>query len=120
VAELVLEALRAMRPPFAFYEADLHRLIGDRLVECGFTFQHEAKLGNGCRIDYLIGDVGVEIKRGKPVMSTLRGQIARYAQSERIAGLIVVTWQSVRLPASIGGKPVYPLALAKLWGVSLP
>ena len=33
MAEPVLEALRAMRPPFAPHEADLHRMVGARLAD---------------------------------------------------------------------------------------
>lgn len=120
MAETVLEALRAMRPPFALYEADLHRMIGAQLAACGFSFRHEAFLAPGCRIDYLVGDVGLEIKKGKPRAALVEQQLRRYAQSEGVASLIVVSWQSVRLPRSIAGKPVYGLALSQLWGVSLP
>ena len=120
MAETVLEALRAMRPPFALYEADLHRMIGERLTECGLVFQHEATLERGCRIDYLIGDVGIEVKKGKPRPSQLKAQLQRYALSERIQTLVVVSWRSVALPDHVAGKPVYPLSLSQLWGVSLP
>ena len=118
--EPVLEALRAMRPPFALYEADLHRLITQRLSECGLCFAHEVRLSKGCRIDYLVGDVGVEVKKGKPTAAQLLAQLKRYAQCEQIQALVVVSWQSVTVPASLYGKPVYPLALSQLWGVSLP
>jgi len=118
--ESVLEALRAMRPPYALYEADIHRMVGQRLSECGFTFRHEATVARGCRIDYLVGDVGVEIKKGKPRPTDLRRQLARYAQCENIRSLIVLSWRSVELPGEIGGKPVQTLALSQLWGVSLP
>ena len=120
MTDAVLEALRAMRPPFAPHEADLHALVAQRLLSCGLNAVHEAPLGGGCRIDFLVDGVGVEIKRGKPRPDVLLAQLTRYAQSERIQSLVVVSWQSVALPASIGGKRVYPLALGKLWGVSLP
>lgn len=120
MAENVLEALRAMRPPFALYEADIHRMVEERLNECGLEYLHEAAIAKGCRIDYLIGGVGVEIKKGKPKHSALVEQLNRYAQCEKIECLIVVSWQSVNLPRTVGGKPVYPLALSQLWGVSLP
>jgi len=120
VANEVLEALRAMRPPFALYEADIHRMVGECLSGCGFTCQHEAKIAAGCRIDYLIGGIGVEIKKGKPKPAALIAQLRRYAQSEQIECLIVVSWQSVPVPGRIEGKPVYSLSLSQLWGVSLP
>ncbi len=116
----VLDALRAMRPPFAMHETDLHRLIGAQLEACGLFGRHEALLAPGSRIDYLVGDVGIEIKNGKPNPTTLKAQLTRYAGSELIGCLIVVSWRSVRIPEAIRGKPVYPLVLSQLWGVSLP
>lgn len=116
----VLTALRAMRPPFALYEADLHALVAQRLQDSGLPGMHEVPLGGGCRIDFLVDTVGVEIKKGKPCASKLCAQLTRYAQSEQIAALVVVSWQSVTLPARIGGKPVHTLSLCRLWGVSLP
>lgn len=120
MGETVLEALRAMRPPFALYEADLHALVGECLRARGLACAHEARIGKGCRIDYLVGDVGVEIKKGKPVKAQLMRQLARYAACEEIGMLIVISWKTVALPESIAGKPVRLLSLAKLWGVSLP
>ncbi|MCE5344559.1 MAG: hypothetical protein LLF96_13390 [Eubacteriales bacterium] len=120
MAEPVLEALRAMRPPFAPYEADLHQLIARRLSECGYAYQHEASLAAGCRIDYLVGDVGIEIKKGKPRPAELLRQLTRYAQCDGIQSLIVLTWRSVKLPEKLLGKPVRTLTLSQLWGVSLP
>jgi hypothetical protein len=120
VPDSVLEALRAMRPPFALYEADLHRLVEERLAESGFAFRHEATVSAGCRVDFLVGDVGVEIKKGKPRPAELAKQLKRYAACDAIGSLIVVSWRSVALPPSIGGKPVRALALSQLWGVSLP
>lgn len=120
MTEAVLEALRAMRAPFAPYEADLHTLVALHLRARGFTLAHEATLGQGNRIDFLIDGVGVEIKKGKPRPTVLIAQLERYAKSDRIDSLVVISWQSVTLPAHIGGKPVFSLALGKLWGVSLP
>ena len=116
----VLEALRAMRPPFVLYEADIHAMVGECLAQNGLPFTHEARLGGGCRIDYLVGDVGVEIKKGKPNATLLCRQLNRYAMCDQVAALVVVTWQSVALPVSLCGKPVRALVLGQLWGVSLP
>jgi hypothetical protein len=120
VAETVLEALRAMRPPFAPYEADLHQLVALRLQESGFAYRHEASLAAGCRIDYLVGDVGIEIKNGKPRPAELTRQLMRYAKCDNVQSLIVLTWRSVSVPSMLLGKPVRTLTLSQLWGVSLP
>lgn len=118
--DAVLDALRAMRPPFQPLEADLHALVGAQLEACGLPHTHEARLMQGCRIDFLVGDVGVEIKNGKPSPKTLCAQLSRYAQCPALGALVVVSWRAVALPPSIGGKPVHALSLSALWGVSLP
>ena len=116
----VLDALKELRSPFALYETDLHAMVDRRLTEAGLSFQHEAKIGPGCRIDYLVGDVGIEIKKGKPDASMLVRQLARYAACESIGALVVLTPRAVRLPAEVGGKPVHLIVLNHLWGVALP
>lgn len=116
----VWDALQAMRPPFALYEMDIHAMVGNRLQEAGIAYIHEARIGKGCRIDYLVGDVGIEIKKGKPQPAVLARQLCRYAACEGVASLIVVTQRSVAVPKAIGGKPVRLLVLNQLWGVALP
>lgn len=118
--DMVLDALMELRSPFALYENDIHRFVETRLCEAGLAFEHEAKIGAGCRIDYLVGDVGVEIKKGRPVRSTLLNQLRRYAACEKIGSLVVVTQRALPLPQSVGGKPLYTLSLNALWGVALP
>ena len=118
--EAVFTALKAMRPPFMLHEYDIHQMIGICLADAGFDFIHEAKIGAGCRIDYLVGRVGIEIKKGKPVVATLCRQLARYAACDGVESLIVITQRSVRIPESVLGKPIRHLVLSQLWGVALP
>lgn len=118
--EKVYEALQTMRPPFVPYEMDLHDLVGESFQKAELPFLHEVVIGAGCRIDYLVGDVGVEIKKGKPQPAKLLQQLQRYAASDRISVLIVVSQRSVRVPKKIDGKPVMLLVLSQLWGVALP
>ena len=116
----LLCALRELRPPFALYEADLHQLVGAFLAEKGFDAVHEKTIARGCRIDFWVGGVGVEIKKGKPQPAVLLRQLARYAESPMISGLIVLSQRGVHVPAQVGGKPVDYLCLNSLWGVALP
>ncbi|NLV58420.1 MAG: hypothetical protein GXY67_06580 [Clostridiales bacterium] len=118
--EAVWEALLAMRPPFAPYEIDIHRMVRERLLEAGFSFTHEAVIGKGCRIDFLVGDVGIEIKKGKPDTGLIQAQLLRYAACKSISALIVISQRYVKLPETLGGKPVDVLTLPQLWGVALP
>jgi len=120
VLDTVLKALQAMRPPFLPYEADIHRMVKERLTEANLPYSHETMIGKGCRIDYLVGDVGIEIKKGKPMARILHRQLRRYAGCESVSALVVVTQRYVRLPNTINGKPIESLVLPQLWGVALP
>lgn len=64
--------------------------------------------------------MGIEIKKGKPRPAALLEQLRRYAVSDEIAALVVLTQRSVRLPASVCGKPLVQITLNQLWGVALP
>ena len=116
----VLSALEELRSPFALYENDLHRMVERRLAEAGVAFTHEAKIGPGCRIDYLAGNVGIEIKKGKPDAKALMSQLVRYAECEGVEALVVITQRTVPLPKNVCGKPVQGIVLNQLWGVALP
>lgn len=118
--ERIIAALRELRSPFALYEQDIHQAVARRLTEAGLPFTHEKVIAPGCRIDFWCGGVGVEIKKGRPRPSALLEQLRRYAVSEEIAALVVLTQRSVRLPASVCGKPLVQLNLNQLWGVALP
>ena len=118
--EAVLDALSELRSPFALYENDIHGFVAARFAEAGLPCQHEAKIGKGCRIDYLVGTVGVEIKKGKPIPATLLKQVTRYAACEPVTAIVVVTQRSVKLPKAVAGKPLRVVALNQLWGVALP
>ncbi len=116
----VAAALMELRQPIAMYETDLHACVAQRLTAAGLPFTHEAKLAKGCRIDFLVGAVGVEIKKGKPSAATLAAQLQRYAACDAVDGLIVITERTVRLPKTLCGKPVRLIPLSQLWGIALP
>lgn len=118
--ERILEALMHIRCAPAGTESELHAQAAQALLDAGIAAEHEAVLGPRCRIDFLAGGVGIEIKKSRPQPAALRRQLARYAQCEAIEELIVVAPRGVNLPASIGGRRVTMLALERLWGVSLP
>lgn len=118
--ERIIAALRELRSPFALYEQDIHQAVARRLTDAGLPFLHEKSLAPGCRIDFWCDGVGIEIKKGKPRPAALLEQLRRYAVSEEIAALVVLTQRSVRLPASVCGKPLVQLTLNQLWGVALP
>lgn len=117
--EEIMKALQTLRAPIQQGEYDLHRLVMDALGCAGIEAAHEVKLGPRCRIDLMAGSVGIEIKRGKPEHGRLIAQLTRYAQCPQVSGLILVAEGSVRVPASIAGKPVRAVCLNRLWGIAL-
>ena len=118
--QTVLDALKELRSPFALYEMDIHQMVAQRLTEAGLPFTHEAKLAPGCRIDYLVDTIGIEIKKGKPDASAVRKQLMRYAACDGVSSIVLLTQRSVRIPKTVMGKPVHVIVLNQLWGVALP
>lgn len=118
--ERVMQPLRTIRCGAACTEEDLHALVAEALSRNGIDARHEVPLAPRCRIDFLAGGVGIEIKKSRPEKAKLLAQLARYAQCEQVAQLLVIAPRGVDLPERIGGKRVTMLALERLWGVSLP
>ncbi len=116
----VLQALSTLRAPQAAQEVQLQLAVADCLTGFGIPYRREATLGRGCRIDFLTDEgIGIELKKGRPGSRSLRGQLERYAASEQVSALVVLTQKSALLPAKIGGKACVQVSLNRLWGVAL-
>lgn len=113
-------ALCAVRMPAQPEEIDIHAAVADALRGAGIAFEHEFRLGPRRRIDFRVGRVGIEIKKGRPASSDLRQQLRRYLESDALDAVIVVTQRVTALPETICGKPVRLVSLNRLWGVALP
>ena len=117
----VLRALSAIRVKKAVPEEyELHEAVAAALLSAGLGAKHEAPLAPRCRIDFLCGRIGIEIKKGKTPRARLHSQCARYLASDMLDALVLVSPSALYLPASIGGKPVVIFSLNRLWGVALP
>ena len=101
-------------------EAELHAAVARALEDAGIAFVHEARIAPHCRVDFLCGTVAIEIKKQRVPRARLLPQCARYLASPLVEGLILISPAAASLPASIGGKPLYPYSLNRLWGVALP
>lgn len=118
--ECVMDALSAMRIGAACTEAELHQLAAETLRRAGIEARHEVRLAPRCRIDFMVGDIGLEIKKKRPVASALAAQLSRYAACDEVRELLVLAPRGVNLPRTIGGKRVTMMGLERLWGISLP
>lgn len=116
----IIDALSAVRMPAQPEEYGIHAQVALALGAAGLEYAHEYKLGPRCRIDFRVGRVGIEVKKGRPATSDLTKQLGRYLASDELDAVIVVTQRVTRLPGRIGGKPVFIVSLNRLWGVALP
>lgn len=117
----VLQALSSVRIARAAPEEyELHEAIAAALAAAGLPARHEAVVAPRCRIDFLCGRVGIEIKKGRTPRARLHSQCARYLASDLLDSLVLVSPNALYLPESIGGKRVYIFSLNRLWGVALP
>ena len=104
---IITTALSGIRTPAAPGEYDLHAEVSAALTTAGIGHSHEYRLAPRCRIDFLAGRIGIEIKKGRPVPSELREQLARYLTSEELDAIIVVAQRAG-----------VPLPLVRIWGTS--
>lgn len=116
----IVRAMETIRCGASCTEEELHAQVAQVLMACGLEAEHEVRLAPRCRIDFMCGDVGIEIKKNKPERAKLIAQLTRYAACDRVKMLVVAAPRGVRLPDRIGGKPVIMVALERLWGISLP
>ncbi len=116
----VMLAIKTIRAPFSLHEFDLHAQVAGALENAGISFIHEAPVAPRCRVDFLAGEIGIEIKRGKPRAHDLINQATRYLSSPRISALIILSEREANIPESVLGKPCLCLSFNKLWGLAVP
>ena len=116
----VADALSSVRVPAQPEEYDIHAAVAEALAGAGLDYIHEYRLGPRCRIDFAVGRVGIEVKKGRPAASPLVKQLRRYLESDALDAVVVVMQRGITLPERIAGKPVAVVSLNRLWGVALP
>ena len=110
-AEQIRAVLAGYRFRFAS-ERELQDGIARVLEGAGLTHRREATLGAAGTIDFLVGDVGVEVKI-KGALAQVTRQLHRYAEEPTVRELLLVTGSARldRLPSSLCGKPLGVLHL---------
>jgi len=106
VVDAIVSAIRGARFSFAT-EAELQAGIARILAAAGIDAAREVVLSARDRIDFLVGNVGVEVKIDGSHSALLR-QLDRYAGLPQIGALVVVCGSTRlgRLPAALRDKPV--------------
>src|SRR3990167_3137698 len=75
----------------------------------GLPYRREVAISPRSIIDFMVGTVGIEVKVGGGISEITR-QLHRYAQSDAITELILVTSRmrhTLKLPASLNSKPIH-------------
>lgn len=118
--DTIILSLNRLRIMTMSYEYDIYGEIVSVFDEDNIPYKREVKIGSRMRIDFLCGDIGIEVKKGKPDRKKTENQIVRYCGSGKIGSLILVIERSLFSHLSeVYGKPVRYVALNKLWGLSL-
>lgn len=87
-------------------EYELQDGIAHVLQENGISFVREHNLTNQDKIDFLVGDVGIEVKVAGSATMVSR-QILRYLRSSDLNSIIVVTARvNHQLPEELDGKTI--------------
>lgn len=105
-----LHAVRTLLSRFRFKyanETQLQRGIERILEESKFIFAREVTIDGIGRLDFFVeGEIAIEVKIDGSANELMR-QVSRYAQSDRIRGILVVTSRATHsLPESFNSKPV--------------
>lgn len=92
-------------------QADLERVLSLAWIE----FDREFPLTEADIIDFMVEDIGIEVKlRGARKKAVYR-QLCRYAAHPRVNALILASNLSMGLPGQIEGKDAYFVKLGEAW-----
>jgi hypothetical protein len=78
------------------------------------TIEREVSLGDGDIIDFVVDNVGIEVKI-KGAKRAIFRQLERYAAHDRIQALVFSTNVAMGMPQDVGGKPIFLHNLGKAW-----
>lgn len=121
-AVAALRGLRLVR--VGLLEARLVDAMEDALKAAGLEPVREVVLGRGCRIDLALPTrggllIGIEAKRSRPNAARTSAQLARYAATGRLCGIVFVAERAFDLPPSTCGIPAAAVSLQAGFGVAL-
>lgn len=87
-------------------EKEMQEGIAAYLTRHSIEYQREYRLDSHNRIDFLIGDIGVECKTKGPAMRVFR-QCERYCTFDEIKTLVLFTSFHMNLPDTINGRETH-------------
>lgn len=115
----VLEAIYSIKIGFMPQEEQIHDVVSETLRSKNIAFLYEYRLSPSARIDFISGDIGIEVKKSTVKNNQLIKQLEKYAQSDEISKIIVITTKSVCINDKINNKEIIVVNLNKNWSISL-
>lgn len=119
--ESILSILRSIRIGYVRLESEITDVIAEKLIEAKVSFAKEVVVAPGCRVDFLVYDgIAIEVKKGKPSTRSVAKQIWRYANSEKVKAVILVSERGlVQHLNEANGKPIEYVSLSANWGLTI-
>lgn len=117
----IIKVLSNLRTNPVNEEYDLQMAIANVLDDSKISYEKECWLGPRNRVDFLIlkDGIAIEVKKGKPNRVQVIQQLGRYAEFDKVNGIILVIERNMDIPREINGKPCISFGLNKLWGIAL-
>lgn len=112
--ERVASVVRSSRLPLHDEKA-LQAALADRLNEAGIAHDRERHLSPVHVVDFLVDGVAVECKLRGASKRAIYRQVRRYADSDEVRAVLLVTNTAMGLPAEIKGCPTYVVSLGEAW-----
>ncbi len=89
--------------------------IGDVLTSAGIAFEREVRLSPGDVVDFMVGDIALEVKLKRNRKQAVFRQLLRYVKHDRVKGIILATNLGMGLPRAIDGVPAWYISLGRAW-----
>lgn len=119
--ENILSILKTIKTGIVSLESEVVFLIEEKFKEFGIKYSKEVFLSKGCRVDLLTEDgIAIEVKKGKPNTRSVSMQIQRYASSDKVTAVVLVSERGLFSHITeANGKPIGYVSLSSNWGVAL-
>jgi hypothetical protein len=95
-------------------EKKLQAEISDVFEAASLDFEREVRLGARDIVDFMVGDLAVEVKV-KGSRRAIYRQLERYCGYDAVTGIVLATNVPMALPTDICGKPTAIADLGRGW-----
>jgi hypothetical protein len=112
-ARIVIDLLTNYALPLS-NEKELQAKIAEVFEAAALDFEREVRLGTGDTVDFMVGDLAVEIKI-KGARRAIYRQLERYCGYDAVKGIVLATLVPMGLPSLICGKPASIADLSRGW-----